>query len=443
MIKKITIYLSLCLFSVINAQQNKGDLVDGIAAVVGNEIILESEVLEEYNFAKQQNPAIDKCEIFEGILNKKILIHEAKQDTLIDPQTEAIKEQALRKYNGILSQFPSEREMLKKYKFRTAHQMKKVIEKMDAEQYLMGEKYRMVTTGVDVTPQEVSEFYDVYQFQLPQVKDEVKIANIAIYPELTESHKQELINKLNKIKADILNGEDFASQARIYSEDPGSAANGGLMKNIYKGQMVKPFEAAALNLQVGEISEPIESEYGFHIIKLERKSGKIYDASHILLMAEPTEGEIATAKAKLDSIKTLIKLDKMSFKKAAYKFSDDKSTKYNAGILQGRDGSARVEKDALGADVAYQIAGLHKGDLTEVFEDELNKRKVVKLIRLEEETPAHQMTLKSDYDRVKSYAVKKKQNELLEKWIETRIPHIFISIDKRYKNCTFKNKWGK
>lgn len=440
-IKKIAFAVFFCIFAGINAQQKTGDLVDGIAAMVGKEIILESDVMDRYNMAKKENPNVDKCEIFESILGQKILVHAAKQDTLIEPQTAAIRQQAESKYNRILASFPSEKAMLKKYKFRTSYDMKNAIRKMDSEQYLMGQKYTRVTDGVDVTPQEVSQFFEEFQYQLPNVKDEVKLANIAIYPTLTDAHKQELIDRLNKIKNDILNDGDFASQARIYSEDAASAANGGLMKNIVKGQMVKPFEAAALNLQVGEISEPIESEYGFHIIKLEKKAGKKYDASHILLMTKPTDEEIATAKKKLDSIKMLIKSDKMTFKEAAYKYSDDKSTKFNAGVMQAKNTSARIEKESLSPDVAYQIAGLHKGDLTEVFEEDLNRRKAIKLVRLEEEIPAHQMTLETDYDRIKEFAIRKKQNELLEKWIKNYIPNVFISIDDRYKDCTFTNPW--
>lgn len=444
--KKTTLSLFFCIFAMftsVKAQDNKGDLVDRIAAVVGEEIILESDVMEQYNYAKQQAPNVDKCEIFESVLSNKLLVHAAKEDTLIDPQTAAIRQQVETKYNQILASFPSEKEMLKQYKFRTSYDMKNAIQKIDADQYLMGQKYALITDGVDVTPQEVSQFYDEFQYQLPEVKDEVKLASIAVYPQLTETHKKELRDKLKEIKTAIENGEDFASQARIYSEDEGSASNGGLYTNINRGQMVKPFEAAALNLQVGEISEPIESEFGFHIIKLERKAGKKYDASHILLKAIPTDEEVATAKKKLDSIRTLIKLDKMTFKQAAYRYSDDKSTKFNAGVIQARDGSSRLEKTAVGANVAYQIAGLHQGDLTEVFDDELKRRKVVKLVRLEEEIPAHQMTLKTDYDRIKSFAIKKKQNELLEVWIKNHIPDVFISIDDRYKDCTFTNQWIK
>ena len=157
--------------------------------------------------------------------------------------------------------------MLDQYKFRTSYEMKNAIEKMDIDNYYGQQKYALITEKVSITPNEVTDFYNAFKFQLPQVKDEVALSKIAMYPKLTEAHKDELINKLKKIKQDILAGESFENKARIYSEDPGSAANGGLYTNINRGKMVKIFEATALNLQEGEISDPVESEFGFHIIQ--------------------------------------------------------------------------------------------------------------------------------------------------------------------------------
>ncbi|MBP0612993.1 peptidylprolyl isomerase [Chryseobacterium sp. cx-311] len=423
----------------LSAQLEKGKLVDGIAAVIGNEIILESDIEEQINYAAQQGTAAaNKCQVMESILNNKIVVYEAKRDTLIENRTEAIKENANLKYNQILGQFPDEKTMLAAYKFRTGYEMKTAIEKIDSDQYYGQAKYQSITQKADVTPNEVTDFYNTYKLQLPEVKDEVTLAQISIYPKLTESHKEEIIGRLKKIKQDILNGESFESQARIYSEDPGSAPNGGLMKNISKGQMVKPFEAAALNLQEGEISDPVESEFGYHIIKLERRAGKMYDARHILIATTPTADEIETAKKELDVIKTSIEQGKITFKDAAFKHSDDKRTKFNAGILTDNAGSDRMERLSLSPTLGYQVAGLNKGDITDVFEDELNRRKAVSIVKIEEVIPAHQLTIETDYDRIKQLALNKKRNEMVEKWIKQRIPNIFISIDNRYADCSFQ-----
>lgn len=427
-----------------NAQVKKGDLVDGISAVVGDEIVLESDILEQQNYAIQQGAAqTNKCEFMEQILSNKLLIYKAKKDTLIQDRTAAIRAQAGDKYNQILSQFPSERAMLDSYKFRSSYEMKNVIEKMDIDNYYAQSKYALITDKVNITPNEVTDFYNAFKYQLPQVKDEVVLSKIVMFPKLTDAHKQEIIDKLKKIKQDILNGESFENKARIYSDDPGSAANGGLYTNIGRGKMVKIFEATALNLQEGEISDPVESEFGFHIIQLVKKSGKLYDARHILLKAEPNAEEIAAAKAEMEQIRKDILEGKITFKDAAYKYSDDKNTKFNAGVIPAEDGSDRQEKINLPATVAYQIAGLNKGDLTEVFMDELNQKKAVVLMKVNDIIPEHSLDIATDFERIKSFALDKKKRETLEKWVKENLADTFISLDNRYKDCQFKTDWNK
>lgn len=427
-----------------NAQVKKGDLVDGISAVVGDEIVLESDILEQQNYAIQQGAAqTNKCEFMEQILSNKLLIYKAKKDTLIQDRTAAIRAQAGDKYNQILSQFPSERAMLDSYKFRSSYEMKNVIEKMDIDNYYAQSKYALITDKVNITPNEVTDFYNAFKYQLPQVKDEVVLSKIVMFPKLTDAHKQEIIDKLKKIKQDILNGESFENKARIYSDDPGSAANGGLYTNIGRGKMVKIFEATALNLQEGEISDPVESEFGFHIIQLVKKSGKLYDARHILLKAEPNAEEIAAAKAEMEQIRKDILEGKITFKDAAYKHSDDKNTKFNAGVIPAEDGSDRQEKINLPATVAYQIAGVNKGDLTEVFMDELNQKKAVVLMKVNDIIPEHSLDIATDFERIKSFALNKKKNEVLEKWVKENLADTFISLDNRYKDCQFKTDWNK
>ena len=427
-----------------NAQVKKGDLVDGISAVVGDEIVLESDILEQQNYAIQQGVAqTNKCEFMEQILSNKLLIYKAKKDTLIQDRTAAIRAQAGDKYNQILSQFPSERAMLDSYKFRSSYEMKNVIEKMDIDNYYAQSKYALITDKVNITPNEVTDFYNAFKYQLPQVKDEVVLSKIVMFPKLTDAHKQEIIDKLKKIKQDILNGESFENKARIYSDDPGSAANGGLYTNIGRGKMVKIFEATALNLQEGEISDPVESEFGFHIIQLVKKSGKLYDARHILLKAEPNAEEIAAAKAEMEQIRKDILEGKITFKDAAYKYSDDKNTKFNAGVIPAEDGSDRQEKINLPVTVAYQIAGLNKGDLTEVFMDELNQKKAVVLMKVNDIIPEHSLDIATDFERIKSFALNKKKNEVLEKWVKENLADTFISLDNRYKDCQFKTDWNK
>ena len=219
---KFTLLFSLMLvfFSTLSKAQSqvkKGDLVDGIAVVVGDEIILESDIEDQANFAKQGGAVVaDKCEFVESIINNTLLIYEAKRDTLIENKSAAIKDAANQKYTQILGQFPDERAMLSTYKFRTSYEMKNAIEKIDSDNYYGQSKYGRITEKADVTPNEVTDFFTTFQYQLPEVKDEVSLSQIVMYPKLTNAHKDEIIARLNKIKADIQGGESFESQARIY-----------------------------------------------------------------------------------------------------------------------------------------------------------------------------------------------------------------------------------
>ncbi|MCU7575416.1 peptidylprolyl isomerase [Riemerella anatipestifer] len=440
----LSFFITLLSFNA-HAQLKPGGLVDGIAAVVGNEIVLESDIEQQENYARQQGAqTANRCEFLEKVLSNKLLIYEAKKDTLIENHSEAIKQQAEAKYNELLAQFPSEKELLAAYKFRNSFEMKSAIEQIDTDQYYGQAKYQRITSGVNITPNEVTDFYNIYKGQLPMVKDEISLAKITLYPKLTKEHQQKLIDKLNQIKKDIEGGESFEKMARIYSEDPGSAATGGLYKNIAKGAMVKAFEAAALNLQEGELSKPIESEFGYHLIQLIKKSGKFYDARHILLKAEPNTEEIAAAKKELNEIRKQIEDGKITFKEAAYKYSDDKATKFNAGVISTPGGSDRLEKLHLPANYSYQIVGLKVGDITEAFEDVADRdKKVVSIVKVLEEIPAHSLDLTSDYERIKNYALEQKKGKVMEKWIVEKLPDTFISIDGRYKSCQFDVDWNK
>ncbi|WP_028121525.1 peptidylprolyl isomerase [Epilithonimonas tenax] len=446
---KCLFLLSMILFlgsGTFSAQVKKGQLIDGIAAVIGDEIVLESDIEDQANYAKQQGANVgDKCDFMESILNNKLLIYEAKKDTLVENRSAAIKEMAGTKYSQILSQFPDEKAMLAAYKFRTSYEMKTAIEKIDADNYYGQAKYGRITEKADVTPNEVTDFYNQFKFQLPNVKDEVSLSKISMFPKISAAHKKEIVDKLNKIKEDIKKGDSFESQARIYSEDEGSAAMGGLYKNINMGQMVKPFEAAALNLQEGEISDPVESEYGYHLITLVKRNGKKYDARHILIKSTPNAEEIASTRKVIDSIRTLIMDKKLTFKDAAYKFSDDKSNKFSAGIMTNtQDGSDKLEKLGLDPTVSYQIAGLKKNDITEPFQQEdQQKRKMLSIIQVNEVIDAHQLELSTDYERIKEMALNKKKNEIVEKWVNAKIPSIFISLDNKYKECKFHSNWLK
>ena len=208
----------LIFTSQVKGQIKAGDYIDGVVAVIGNEVVLESDLEEQKNYVAQQGiTSLDNCEFLESLMNNKLLVYEAKRDTLIEDRRSLIKENVALKYSQILSQFPDEKTMLEMYKFRTPQEMKVAIEKIDVDNYYSQEKYNLITGKADITPNEVNVFYNKYKNELPEVKDEVVLSQIVMYPKLTDEHKQEIIDKLLKMKQEILSGEStFESLARIY-----------------------------------------------------------------------------------------------------------------------------------------------------------------------------------------------------------------------------------
>jgi peptidyl-prolyl cis-trans isomerase SurA len=440
-IKFLSFFLLFCLYLNLFAQKTK---VDGIAAVVGNEIILDSDVNEMLKHARSQGYKVDnKCEFLENILMNKILLTQAKQDTLIQVSKDEVKAAANQQLEMYIDRAGSEKALLEAFQISTLAELRNEMEIEVENQQYIEQKRASVTKKSDITPYELKTFFEKHKDKLPKVQEEYALAHIVLYPELSENSKQKLIDKLNAMKKDVEEGiSTFENKAKIYSEDPGSASNGGLYQNVRRGKMVKEFDAVAFNLEEGQISNPFPTEFGYHIIKLEKRKGQILDLRHILIKASPNQEEIKSAKQKLDSIRTLIKDGKLTFKEVALKFSNDKESRFNSGeIADSNTRENKIEKDKLSSKEFYQLVGVEKGQLTDVFEDEFKEKKALRLIKLNEIIPEHQLDLTTDYAKLKNIALNQKRNELLEKWIIEQIPNTSIIIQKDYKDCDFQVNW--
>ncbi len=437
---KLFVALTFLVTLVSFAQERK---IDGIVAVVGDEIITESDINEAENYARSEGQTItDKCSFVETMMKEKIILYKAKQDTLIAVGKDEVSREAESRLDGYRNYFGSDQEVLKNFRFKTMGELRSVLETMIKNQMYTQRKMASITKNVDVSPEYLKEFYQTHESEFPYLNEEIEYAQIFLYPELTNDHKQQLINQLNDIKKQIQEGASFAEMAKKYSQDPGSADNGGLILNVKRGQMVKEFDAVAFSLDEGQMSEPFETEYGYHIIYLERKKGQVLDLRHILLISEPNKDEIRAAVKKLEGIKADIKAEKLTFNEAALKYSNDKYTKFNGGVLSNpQTGDNRFEKIKLPTKILYNLSGLGKTDMSEVFEDKENNRTVVRLLKITDIIPAHKMNLDIDYNRIKNFAQKSKENEIVEKWVETQIPSTFITIQDTYKKCNFSLNW--
>ena len=438
------IILALLFVSQLGFAQSSGVKIDGVEAVIGNEIILQSDIDRDFEIAKQSGQSFpDKCSFLNNMLVQKMVLNQAKNDTLVSVSDDRIKARV----NGILEDFRSratDEQLFQMYGVKTIPELQNELEIIVKENALTESKKGLIEDGVDASPEDVKNFFEKNKSELPRINEEVELAHIIIYPEITEEHKQQIIDSLQQIKKEIEQGESFATKAKLFSEDPGSANEGGLYKNIRRGKFVPEFDAVAFNLEEGQISDPVETEFGFHIIQLDKRLGQAIDVRHILITPKPTAEEIAAAKAKLEKIREDIKLGKMTFKEAAYQNSVDKYTRFNGGVLTNpQTGEDRFERSGLPYDQIYALAGLKKGDISDVFESEYRNKKVLSILQLKDIIPAHQISLSTDYTRIKNYTLQQKKQEKLYSWIRQNLGNTYVKIGKDYQNCNFDFNWLK
>lgn len=438
-------FITLIMSVIVFAQPNpNSDKIDGVAAVVGDEIVLNSDILRDYEIRKQQyGEDIDLCTFMDNTLLQKMVLHHAKIDTLVEVSSDRIRERTQQVVADFRSR-GSDEEILKVYGVRTIAELQTEIEIMVRENELIQAKQGRIQSNIDASPEDVRKFYEMYKNDLPQVPEEVAISHIVIYPEITEAHKLDIQNQLNSIKKEILEGASFETKAILYSEDPGSSNEGGLYKNIKRGTFVPEFDAVAFNLEEGEISEPVETEFGWHLIKLEKRLGQAIDVRHILITAKPTAEEIATTMTKMDTLRQRILNKETTFEEAAKTYSEDKYTKFNGGVMtHPQTGEDRFERSKLDTKKIYALAGLSEGDITEPYEGTYNNKVAVEMMRLNTIVPAHQITMETDYTRLTNFTEREKQQEVLYKWVQNNLKDTFVKIDDDYMTCDYQLNWKK
>ncbi len=418
--------------------------IDGVAAVVGDEIILNSDVERDYIQALAQGFEIEnRCDFMENILVEKLLLTKAKEDTLINITNDQVDRQVDATVQRFLMQ-GSEDEILTYFGFNTMPEFKQELRGIMRDQAYISEKQEMISRGLDATPEEVRLFYEQYHSELPEIPEEVSLSHIVIYPEISEENEQKVIDALKMHKKDIEEGSSFATKAILYSDDPGSSSNGGLITNVKRGQMVPEFDAVVFNLQEGQISEPFKTDFGYHIAMLEKRRGQELDVRHILMQLKPTPEEIELSKRKLDSIMIEVEKGNMTFKEAAFQFSVDKYTKFNGGrMMDAQTGEDKIEKSRLPANLLAELSRLNDGDISTAFEDEFNRQKVIRVIKLEETIPAHKINMETDYARLKNLTISTKRQETVMKYVEEQISDTFININDEYADCEFRLDWKK
>jgi peptidyl-prolyl cis-trans isomerase SurA len=288
-----------------------------------------------------------------------------------------------------------------------------------------------------VTPAEVKRFFNkIPKDSLPYFSAEVEVAQIVKKATVSEEQKDETRNELREIRDRIIAGEDFATLAKRYSIDPSVTYNGGDMGWVGRGQLVPEFEAMAFKLKQDEISEPVETQYGFHIIQLLDRRGNEYHARHILISPNPSQEDLDEVKHFLDSIRSLVKNDSITFQKAATEFSDDVATKGNGGFFTDAEGGMRIPVDELDPVVFFKIDSLTVGEISKPIAYRTDDGKdAVRILYYKSRVNPHEASLQQDWNRIQMAALNEKKNRILQKWFEKARLDVFINVDEEYNYC--------
>lgn len=429
-----------------NAQSSNpttGQVLDKIVAKVNNYILLESDVQKAYLEAIAQSQqgfeVPTRCDVFESLLINKLMVAKAELDSVMVSDAEVML-QADQRFNMIMAQFGGDESIIPEIYGKTADQLKAEIEEPIREQLIINKMQAKITEGLAVSPAEVRKFFNsIPRDSLPFFSAEVVVGQIVRKPEVNQEVKKEIENRLKGFKQRILDGtDDFQTLARQYSQDPGSAAMGGELGFFRRGELAPEYEATSLGLKPGEISDPVETMFGFHLIQLLERRGNTYNTRHILIRPLPSEDDIKKAEKYLDSLRTQIVEKKIDFAKAAKEYSDDRSTSDNGGFfVDPQNGSNRLTLRTLEDPVLYfTIDTMKVGSITAPmrFEDEREGTKV-RILYYKERFPAHRANMDDDYEKLKAATRRKKEEGILSRWFLTAKEDVFIDIDPSYDRC--------
>ena len=436
----LTLFLSAGAF----AQKYTG-IVDRAAAVIGNELILVSDVESEVQMLRTKGYGSDRnvrCEVLEKMMEQKLFLIQSRIDSLTVNQdmVESNLSQQIDQIRTALGGDEQVEEYFHKPLFKLRSEWRKQFED---QSLIQQEQQEVVKQLPEVTPYDVKVFLDsTDENDLPVVPQMYQLSQICIYPD-REAAAIAVKEKLLDIRERIINGEKFSTLARLYSEDPGSARKGGELGMASKSIFWPAFSDAAMSLKPGIISQIVETPDGFHLIEVLDKKGDMFNARHILLKPEYTAADREKAFARLDSLKTMIDTSEISFELAARYYSEDPATRTNGGqMADPNTGSSYFAIDELKPQDYAAIKDLKPGEISEPIESLDNEGRdgnlVYKIIRLDKIVPSHTATFERDYTELRNIVQQKKQVEALESFVDQKIGTTPIMIDPLFGDCDFK-----
>lgn len=423
--------------------------VDGVAVVVGKNIVLDSDI-DKFKKELQQRIEgkvdISDCEMLEELMIQKLIAHHAVVDSIVVTEAE-INSEVQRNISYFTQQLGSMEKVVEMYGFNDEEDLRKELFEIQKEQLLIRQERAAITEKVDVTPEEVRIYFRNLEEEnsLPEFSAEIELAQIVKIVKPSEEEVERVVEKLIKIKKEIEEGYSFRLKAIINSDDPSASQNGGKITLTRESGFVKEFKEVSFSLDEGEISQPFESGFGYHIIQVEKIRGQERDVRHILIQPKISDSELKDSQAELAKIREQILNKEITFEEAVLKHSEDKETKNNQGlILNPQTNDTKFNLTRMDPTLYGRVSNLKAGEITEPYYDEIRGgEKMFKMILLKSKVEAHTASFTQDYEKIQQLTLQKKQEETVDKWSKDKIIDTYIKINKDFKKCSFKNNWKK
>ncbi|MBP7273489.1 MAG: peptidylprolyl isomerase [Saprospiraceae bacterium] len=444
---KHVITIALLIFTAALFAQTR-QVIDKVVANIGSEVILYSDIEDQLAYVKSKQGNIDdntRCGILESLLTQKLLVNQAKIDSVkvadeeLEAELDARLEQILGYMNNNTQQFID-------YYGKSPQQVKEEMRDDQKDQILMRKIRQTIGTDITITPAETRQFFNtVPKDSLPYFNSEVELGEIVMKPKVNPAQRADALKQIEDIRHRLVEGgEDFAKLASQYSEDFGSARNGGDLGFVKRGQFVPEFEASAYNLVNDEISQIVESEFGFHIIQLIERRGNTIHTRHILIKPKITDADLHATKIKLDSVRQLILLDSLTFSQAVKRYSDKSVQSFNndGRMVNTVSGNNFFEIGDLDPEVYFAIDTLKEKGITPamLFAGERGD-KYYRIIQLQSRSKPHKANLQQDYAKISAAALEHKRNTYLNNWVLERVQKTFVHISDDYKSCVNMQQW--
>ena len=432
------------------SQENLRFKLDGVASVVGDYVILDSDIDKTFSEMESQGIStknVTRCELLGKLMEDKLYAHHAIQDSLEVSDTEIYSyvDQSIEYFT---EQLGSLEKVLEFYNKKDELSFRDELYELNKIQKLSQLMQSKIVDDVEVTPEEVKLFYEsIPVVDLPIFGTELEISQIVIEPNVSEEEKNRVINMLNSFKNDVEEkGLSFASKAILYSQDPGSRANGGKYTlHRKRPRMVKEFRDVAFSLEEGEISSPFKTEFGWHILTVEKIRGQQVDVRHILITPNIDESKLTESKKLLDTIRKRILDKEIEFKDAAFNFSFEKETRNNGGkLINPITGDTRFELTKMDPKLYNQVKNLDEGEISlPLLETDRSGLKKYKIIMVSKRFEEHLADFSKDFAKIKDLALKDKKLKNIKKWLKLKIDETFINVNKSFRSCNFSNNWTK